>query len=43
MMISSIWKEIEQGFEVQGKHGPYWIPFIKGLNYSEFILYKKIK
>lgn len=42
MMISSVWKEIEKDYEVQGKHGGYWIPFVKGLNYSEFIVYKKI-
>lgn len=42
MMIASIWKEIEQDYEVQGKHAPYWMPFVKGLNYSEFIVYKKI-
>jgi hypothetical protein len=43
MMISSVWTAIEQDFEVCGKHGPYWIPFVKGLNYSQFIVYKKIK
>lgn len=42
MMIASIWKEIEEDYEVQGKHGRYWMPFVKGLNYSEFIVYKKI-
>jgi uncharacterized protein DUF6934 len=42
MMISSVWKSIEPRYEVQGKHGTYWIPFVKGLNYSEFIVYKKI-
>jgi hypothetical protein len=42
MMIASIWKEIEQDYEVQGKHASYWMPFVKGLNYSEFIVYKKI-
>lgn len=42
MMISSIWEKIEYGYEVQGKHGRYWMPFVKGLNYSEFIVYKKI-
>src|SRR6185437_5184796 len=29
MMISSIWKSIEPGYEVCGKHGGYWIPFAK--------------
>jgi hypothetical protein len=43
MMISSVWKAIEKEYEVCGKHGPYWIPFVKGLNYSQFIVYKKIK
>jgi hypothetical protein len=43
MMISSVWTAIEQEFEVCGKHGSYWIPFVKGLNYSQFIVYKKIK
>ena len=42
MMISSVWKEIEPLYEIQGKHRIYWIPFVKGLNYSEFIVYKKI-
>ena len=43
MMISSIWATIEQHYEILGKHGDYWIPFRKGLNYREFIVYKKIK
>jgi hypothetical protein len=43
MMISSIWATIEQQYEILGKHGDFWIPFRKGLNYSEFIIYKKIK
>lgn len=43
MMISSIWRDIEQWYDIDGKHGSYWIPFVKDLNYSEFIVYKKIK
>jgi hypothetical protein len=43
MMISSIWSVIKEEYEAQGKHGPYWMPFVKGLNYSEFIAYKKIE
>ena len=43
MMISSILETIEQQYEILGKHGDYWIPFRKRLNYSEFIVYKKIK
>ena len=42
IMISSIWNKIERLYEVQGKHGVYWIPFVKGVNYREFIVYKKI-
>jgi hypothetical protein len=43
MMISSILATIEHQYEILGKHGDYWIPFRKGLNYTEFIIYKKIK
>jgi hypothetical protein len=43
MMISSIWTAIKEDYEVQGKHRPYWNHFVKGLNYTEFIVYKKIK
>lgn len=42
MMLSSILKDVELEYEIQGKHKSYWIPFVKGLNYSEFIIYKKI-
>ena len=38
MMISSVWTTIEQEHEVYGKHEPYWSPFVKGLNYSEFLI-----
>ena len=43
MMISSIWATIEQQYEILGKHEGYWFSFRKGLNYSEFIVYKKIQ
>jgi hypothetical protein len=43
MMISSIWATIEQQYEILGKHGEHWISFRKGLDYREFIVYKKIK
>lgn len=43
MMISSVLTAIEQDYEVCGKHGQYWIPFVKGLNFSQFIVYKKFK
>ncbi|HEV2483391.1 MAG TPA: hypothetical protein VGS79_27190 [Puia sp.] len=43
MMISSVWNDIREKCEVCGKHGIHWLPFIKGLNYSEFLVYKKIK
>jgi hypothetical protein len=43
MMISSIWSAIERQYEVYGKYESDWIPFRKGLNYSEFIVYKKIE
>jgi len=42
MMISSIWSFIKKDYEVQGKHGSDWILFVKELNFSEFIVYKKI-
>ena len=43
MMISSIWATMEQQYEILGRRGDHWIPFRKGLNYNEFIVYKKIK
>lgn len=41
MMMSSIWKNIERQYEIMGKYGSDWIPFRRGLNYSDFIAYKK--
>jgi hypothetical protein len=43
MMIASIWSNIHQQFEVYGRMGREWAPFQIGLNYEEFILFKKIQ
>ncbi|MBN8855388.1 MAG: hypothetical protein BGO55_27250 [Sphingobacteriales bacterium 50-39] len=42
MGIASFWKEISQEFEIWGKEGKEWGPFKKGVNYGEFLLFKKI-
>jgi hypothetical protein len=42
MGIASFWKEISQEFEIWGKLGEEWEPFRKGVNYGEFLLFKKI-
>ena len=42
MSIASFWKEISQEFEVWGKLGEEWESFRKGVNYREFLLFKKI-
>ena len=43
IMISSIWSAIERQYEVYGKRENDWIPFRKGLNYVEFLVFKKFK
>lgn len=42
MLISLMWTSVKEEYEVLGKHGEDWTPFRKGLNYIEFIVYKKI-
>jgi len=43
MMISSIWPAIERQYEVYGKHESDWLHFRKGVNYVEFLVFKKFK
>jgi len=43
MGIASFWKEISLEFEILGKLGEEWEPFRKGVNYREFLVFKKIK
>jgi hypothetical protein len=43
MGISSFWIEITREFEVYGKTGQDWMPFKRGANYKEFLVFKKIK
>ena len=43
MMISSIWPAIERQYEVYGKRESDWAPFRKGVNYMEFLVFKKFK
>jgi hypothetical protein len=42
MMISSVLMEINGEYEIYGKHGKEMSPFRKGVNYEEFIVFKKI-
>ena len=43
MAISSSWSIINQEYEIYGKTKEEWIPFQKGMNFEEFLLFKKIK
>lgn len=43
MAMSSFWSEISQQFEIWGKLEEEWLPFEKGVNYEEFLIFKKIE
>ena len=43
MGIASYWKEISRDFQVWGLLGEEWEPCRKGVNYKEFLIFKKIK
>ena len=43
MGIASFWEDINRDFQVWGKFGEEWVPFRKGVNYKEFLIFKKIK
>ena len=43
MAISSFWSRISQQYEIYGKTSGQWIPFRKGVNFEEFLLFRKIK
>ena len=43
MGIASSWREISRDFQVWGLLGEEWEPFRKGVNYKEFLIFKKIK
>jgi hypothetical protein len=39
--ISIFWAEIKTHYEVLGKYQGRWAPFEKGINYEEFVVFKK--
>ena len=41
MGIASFWEDISRDFEVWGKMREEWEPFRKGVNYKEFLIFKK--
>jgi hypothetical protein len=43
MMISFIWPAIERQYEGYGKYESEWVHFRKGVNYVEFLVFKKFK
>jgi len=43
MGIASYWREISRDFQIWGLLGEEWEPFRKGVNYKEFLIFKKIK
>jgi hypothetical protein len=43
IVISLYWPEIKERYEVLGKSREIWQRFEKGINYDEFVVFKKIK
>lgn len=41
--ISFYWSEIKKRYEVLGKSEEIWQPFERGINYEEFVVFKKIR
>ena len=42
MTIATFWHDINQQYELYGKFGEEWISFRKGLNFEEFMIFRKI-
>jgi len=42
MGISSRWLEIKERYDIWGRQANKWSPFEKGVNYEEFLVFKKI-
>jgi hypothetical protein len=42
MLISSVWMKISEEYEVYGKCGKEWATFRRGLNYEEFMVFRKM-
>ena len=42
MGIASAWSEIKERFEIWGRQANKWSPFEKGVNYEEFLFFKKV-
>ena len=42
MMISSLLLDVNEKYEIYGRRGEQYVPFRKGLNYEEFIIFKKM-
>jgi len=43
MGIALTWSEIKERYEVWGKRANKWSPFEKGVNYEEFLVFRKIQ
>ena len=43
MGISSAWSEIKVRYDVWGMRAKKWTPFEKGINYEEFLVFKKVE
>ena len=42
MAISAFWPLINRQYEIQGRRGKRWLPFERGVNYEEFLLFRKM-
>jgi len=41
--VSAYWPVISQQYQIYGKVAGKWLPFEKGVNYQEFLIFKKNK
>lgn len=41
--IAIFWAAIKRHYEILGKYQGRWAPFEKGINYEEFVIFKKIR